>query len=82
MSKTLVWFSIASIDFVIGIILRSIVMRQFDEALAITPVVGVGDSFGRVVAHEVKIELGFGLFNLPNHFHAEVLIEFDYRGAR
>lgn len=82
MPKSSIRLSIASGNFVVGIVLGSVVMCQLNEAFAVAEVVGVGDCLGTVVTHEIKVEFGFGLFNLSNHLHTEVLVEFDCQFVR
>ena len=79
MSETFSGLRVSCRNLIFGIVLGAVVMCQFDETFAIAPVVAVGCSFGRIVAHKVKVEFGFWLFNLSNHLHAEEFIEFDCR---
>jgi hypothetical protein len=65
-SETFVWLAVSSCDFVIGIRFGPVVMSELDEAFAIAEMIAMGESFGRIVAHKVKVELSFRLFNLPD----------------
>jgi hypothetical protein len=77
MPETLYRFTVSSCDFIIGVVLGSVVMCQLDQTFAIAEVVVVGGRFWRVIAQKVEVELGFRLFDLSNHLHTEVLIELD-----
>lgn len=50
-----------------------------DQAFAITKVFSTRNSFVAVKAHEVQVELGLRLLDLPDHLHAQGLVEF-HRG--
>lgn len=52
-------------------------MSQFDEALAVCPVLAVGNGLGVVVSHEVEIKVGIGVLELVDHLHAEKLVKLD-----
>jgi len=77
MSKTPVWLRVTGGNFVFGIIFGSVVVGQFDETLTVAPVIAMGNSLRGIIAHKVKVKLGFRLLNLSNHCHAEVFIELN-----
>lgn len=55
----------------------TVVMGQFNKALAVGPVLGTGNRLGAVVSHEVEVEFGVRVFHLVDHAHAKVLVELD-----
>ena len=48
-------------DFVIGVVLCAIVVRQFDETLTIKDVLAVRDGLRPIVSKEVNVEFGLRL---------------------
>lgn len=52
-------------------------MGQFNEALAVGPVLAMGDRLGVVVGHKVEIELGVRVLHLVDHLHAKMLVKLD-----
>lgn len=78
-SKSSVGLLVAVVDRVGGIILRAVVVRQFNESLPISVGLAVRHSLGAVISQEVEIKLVLRELELSNHFHANELIEFYYR---
>jgi hypothetical protein len=79
-AEAAVRLDIAVVDLVVGIIFGAVVVGEFDEALTVEDAVPAGDGFGRVVAEEVEVELGFSKLELLEKLHAEEFIELDWEG--
>lgn len=69
-SKSSIWLRISCRNLVIWVIFCAVVVCEFNKTFAVTSVVAVRSSLGRIVAQKVKVKIGIFLFELANHFHA------------
>lgn len=77
MSKALAMVLIPITTLIVGIVLRTVVVRKLDDAFAVGPVIRVGDGFGTVVGHEVEVKFVVGKLEFVDLLHAEEFVEFD-----
>ena len=78
-SKATVGLGVAIGHTVVGVVLRSVVVRQFQHAVAVCPVAVTLQRLGTVVREEVKGELVFREVELLNLAEAQKLVEFHWR---
>lgn len=57
--------------------LLNIVVRAFNKALAVSPVLSMGNGLRVVVAQEIEVKLGIRVLELVDELHAQMLVEFD-----
>lgn len=69
-AETAVRVAVAVVDLVVRVVLGAVVVRQFDEALAVPELVAVRGRLRRVVAEEVQVELGVWEGELLQELHA------------
>lgn len=81
MSKPTMRLCISSVDLVLGIVFRAVVVRELDEPLSVGHMFPVRYRAGAVIAQEVQIELCLGEFGLLDDLHAQELVELDWYGS-
>lgn len=79
MSEATVRLGVSVHNGVIGVVLGAVVVREFDDAVAVGPVLFAGEGVGPRVREEVEAEFVVGKVELVDLAEAEEFVKFYWR---
>jgi hypothetical protein len=77
MSETFARLGVAISNLEVVILLGAIIVSKLQNTLTSSPMFTSSEAVWRVIREKVQIELGVGVLDLVDLFHAEELIVFD-----